>query len=72
MKLRLSPTLHAGLLEQIAADVALLERCHVMDYSMLLGLQFKAWAPKEWHPPRPQLQQKVSCCGFAAAQQAVG
>ena len=53
MKLQLSPAAHRGLLQQIAADVALLERCHVMDYSMLLGVQFKAWKPGEWRPPNP-------------------
>ena len=54
MKLRLAPAAHRGLLQQIQADVALLERCHVMDYSMLLGVQFSAWeASGEWHPPEP-------------------
>ena len=60
MKLQLSMAAHRGLLQQIAADVALLERCHVMDYSMLLGVQFKAWKPGEWQPPNPPAS-RVSC-----------
>ena len=63
MKLQLSQGLHTSLLEQIAADVALLERCHVMDYSMLLGLQFRSWSANEWHPPRPMLLHKVGATG---------
>ena len=61
MKLSLSPGLHAGLMEQIASDVALLERCHVMDYSMLLGVRFTAWQPDEWHPPRPKVAKVRPC-----------
>ena len=37
-RLSLGPTLGAALTQQIAADVALLERLNIMDYSMLLGI----------------------------------
>ncbi|KAL4513256.1 hypothetical protein Ndes2437A_g09168 [Nannochloris sp. 'desiccata'] len=35
----------------IAADAEFLEKLHVMDYSLLLGVHFLRWGNEEWYPP---------------------
>ncbi|CAI5506735.1 unnamed protein product [Closterium sp. Naga37s-1] len=45
----LHPPWRPLLLQQIAADCAFLEQQHIMDYSLLLGVHFKATGP----PPAP-------------------
>lgn len=41
----------AALLEQVARDTQLLEKLHIMDYSLLLGLHFPSWGASTWRPP---------------------
>jgi hypothetical protein len=51
VRLALSARAHAALMAQLAADTALLQALHVMDYSLLLGLHFPRWGADRWRPP---------------------
>lgn len=51
MQLQLHGGAYKGLMTQIRKDTDLLERLHVMDYSLLLGVHFNAWGDEQWHPP---------------------
>lgn len=49
-RLQLKETYYNQLIHQIEADAALLERMHVIDYSLLLGVHYVDWEDK-WYPP---------------------
>ncbi|KAK9868987.1 hypothetical protein WJX84_003964 [Apatococcus fuscideae] len=51
LRLQLDPRTHQAMMQQIDADVALLEQLHVMDYSLLLGVHYKTWGDSQWQPP---------------------
>lgn len=42
---------HSAVLRQLRRDLELLERLHVIDYSLLLGMHFLRWGNATWHPP---------------------
>ncbi|PSC76693.1 Phosphatidylinositol 4-phosphate 5-kinase 2 [Micractinium conductrix] len=67
MQLVLPPRLHAALLRQLRRDLELLERLHVIDYSLLLGVHFLRWGNAAWYPPfadwpAPQGQGDAAGC----------
>jgi hypothetical protein len=35
----------------LTADTEFLEKLHVIDYSLLLGVHFLRWGESDWHPP---------------------
>ena len=51
MQLELSRHNYTMLMAQIRADAALLEKLHVMDYSLLLGVHYVNWGASSWHLP---------------------
>ena len=51
MRLQLKNVNYEVLMEQICADAAILEKLHVMDYSLLLGIHYVDWG-NNWFPPR--------------------
>lgn len=51
LKVELTAEQHAAFMRQIAADAEFLEKLHVMDYSLLLGVHFLRWGNEEWYPP---------------------
>lgn len=51
VRLQLHRQAHQGLMAQIAKDTDLLERLHVMDYSLLLGVHFSSWGEDHWQAP---------------------
>ena len=42
---------YAAVQRQLRRDLELLERLHVIDYSLLLGVHFQRWGNASWHPP---------------------
>ena len=59
LRLQLDPKTHQSMMNQIGADVALLEQLHVMDYSLLLGVHYTSWGDDQWQPPPAH---QVSLC----------
>ena len=53
-RLQLKHVYHDQLMRQIQADAALLERMHVMDYSLLLGIHYVEWG-SSWYPPHSEV-----------------
>lgn len=51
LKFELSPDRHKRLISQLVADTEFLERLHVIDYSLLLGVHFVRWGESDWYPP---------------------
>jgi 1-phosphatidylinositol-4-phosphate 5-kinase len=51
LKFELTAEQHAAFMQQLAADAEFLEKLHVMDYSLLLGVHFVRWGNEEWYPP---------------------
>eukprot|EP00884_Botryococcus_braunii_P003587 jgi/Botrbrau1/13229/Bobra.0199s0002.1 len=58
VRLEVAPAARAALLEQVARDTQLLEKLHIMDYSLLLGLHFPTWGNSNWVPPNSSLPEK--------------
>lgn len=51
LKFELTAEQHEAFMAQLSADAEFLERLHVMDYSLLLGVHFIRWGNDEWYPP---------------------
>ncbi|PRW20830.1 Phosphatidylinositol 4-phosphate 5-kinase 2 isoform A [Chlorella sorokiniana] len=51
MQLILPQEQYGGVLRQLRRDLDLLQRLHVIDYSLLLGVHFARWGDAGWHPP---------------------
>jgi 1-phosphatidylinositol-4-phosphate 5-kinase len=51
LKFELTAEQHEAFMQQLEADAEFLERLHVMDYSLLLGVHFIRWGNEEWYPP---------------------
>jgi 1-phosphatidylinositol-4-phosphate 5-kinase len=51
LKFELTAEQHVAFMQQLTADAEFLERLHVIDYSLLLGVHFIRWGNEEWYPP---------------------
>jgi hypothetical protein len=51
VRLQISSVSRTSLLDQVVRDTQLLEKLHIMDYSLLLGIHFPAWGDDHWAPP---------------------
>ncbi|KAL4451483.1 hypothetical protein ABPG75_007145 [Micractinium tetrahymenae] len=67
MQLVLPAKQHGAVLRQLRRDLELLERLHVIDYSLLLGVHFLRWGNAAWHPPFADWPLQPAAVAEAAA-----
>ena len=48
-KLQMKRNIHTDLMQQLQSDAKFLEKMHVMDYSLLLGMHYSEWG-NSWNP----------------------